>query len=89
MLSIQKFLFKASFFVFLKLSKLARSHDFGKSYTQTANLMLIKAESKAVIAGHTGRVHLEKPGGRTKVLLVIPTVCNKQRMKNKDVNICY
>lgn len=45
--------------------------------------MLIKVESKEVTAGHTGRVHLEKPTGRAKVLLVKSTVCNT-RAKNEE-----
>lgn len=81
--------FKGIIFSFFKTVKVSQKPWFWKELHPNSKSNLIKAESKAVIAGHTGRVHLEKPRGRTKVLLVIPTVCNKQRMKNKDVNICY
>lgn len=45
--------------------------------------MLIKVERKVVIIGHNGRVLLEKPTGRTKVLLAKPAVCNTSA-KNED-----
>lgn len=45
--------------------------------------MLFEVESKLVIAGHTGRIHLEEPTGRTKVLLVKTTVCNTKG-KNEE-----
>lgn len=48
--------------------------------------MLIQVEKRVVIIRHNGRILLEKPTGRTKVLLAKPVICNASA-KNEEQEI--